>query len=339
MPSLLQVTDLARHYGGHPALAGVDLTLEPGSVLGLLGPNGAGKTTCLQVLSGNLAPTAGRVEICGIDLSRHPLKAKRHLGYLPERPPLYPEMRVDEYLTLCARLHRVPYRQVSAAVRRVKARCGLEDVGQRLLAKLSRGYRQRLGLAQAIVHEPDLVILDEPTEGLDPEQIREVRLLIRELAAHCGVILSSHILPEVQAVCTQVLILRAGRPVHQGPLAAQQEQHRSGAFRVRLDRPPPVQHLLQLPAVSTALAGEDGVLRIDLSPGLPPSALARALVDSGWGLRELTPERTDLERIYFETLGLELVVPPETVAQPFGPAGTPTQHLPPSTTHPSGGPE
>jgi gliding motility-associated transport system ATP-binding protein len=328
MPSLLEVSGLARHYGGHPALAGVDLALEPGTVLGLLGPNGAGKTTCLQVLSGNLAPSAGQVKICGIDLARHPLKAKRHLGYLPERPPLYPEMRVDEYLELCARLHRVPSRQVAAAVRRVKARCSLEDVGRRLLAKLSRGYRQRLGLAQAIVHEPDLVILDEPTEGLDPEQIREVRLLIRELAAHCGVILSSHILPEVQAVCTQVLILRNGRPVHQGPLAPQLEQHRSGAFRVRLDRPPPSEVLLQLPAVSTVLAGDDGVLRIDLAPGLPPSALARSLVEGGWGLRELTPERTDLERIYFETLGLELVLPP----------GAPDPILEPSATlNPSGG--
>jgi ABC-2 type transport system ATP-binding protein len=315
MPSLLEVTGLARHYGGRPALLGVDLTLERGGVLGLLGPNGAGKTTCLQLLSGNLAPSAGRVRICGIDLVRCPIKAKRHLGYLPERPPLYPEMRVDEYLELCARLHRVPSGQVAAAVRRVKCRCALEDVGQRLLAKVSRGYRQRLGLAQAIIHEPDLVILDEPTEGLDPEQIREVRLLIRELAAHCGVILSSHILPEVQAVCTQVLILRNGRPVHQGPLVPQQELHRSGTFRVRLDRPPPAQQLLRLPAVATALAGEDGSLRINLAPGLPPSALARALVEGGWGLRELTPERTDLERIYFETLGLELRGPEAAVAE------------------------
>jgi len=309
MSSLLEVTGITRCYGGTPALSEVSLSLERGGVLGLLGPNGAGKTTCLQILSGNLAPSAGRIEVCGIDLERHPIKAKRHLGYLPERPPLYPEMRVDEYLTLCARLHRVPARQVSSAVSRVKARCGLQEVGRRLLAKLSRGYRQRVGLAQAIVHEPDLVILDEPTEGLDPEQIREVRLLIRELAAHCGVILSSHILPEVQAVCTQVLILRSGRAVHQGPLAPQRELHRSGVFRVRLERPAPQEALLGLPAVASVLAAEDGTLRIDLAPGQPPSALARALVEGGWGLRELTAERTDLERIYFETLGLALEGP------------------------------
>jgi ABC-2 type transport system ATP-binding protein len=306
MSSLLQVTGLARDYRGHPALSGVDLTLDRGSVLGLLGPNGAGKTTCLQVLSGNLAPSAGSVTICGLDLVRTPLKAKRHIGYLPEHPPLYAEMRVDEYLELCARLHRVPRRQVAAAVRRAKSRCALEGVGRRLLAKLSRGYRQRLGLAQAIIHEPDLVILDEPTEGLDPEQIREVRLLIRELAVHCGVILSSHILPEVQEVCTQVLILRNGRPVHQGPLAPRGQQHRSGTFRVRLDRPPPTAELLKLSAVAAVLTGDDGGLRIDLAPGLPPSALAQALVEAGYNLRELTPERTDLERIYFETLGLAI---------------------------------
>ena len=304
MPSLLQVTGLARDYRGHPALCGVDLTLERGMVLGLLGPNGAGKTTCLQVLSGNLAPSAGSVTICGVDLVRAPLKAKRHLGYLPERPPLYPEMRVDEYLELCARLHRVPRRQVAVAVRRVKGRCGLGDVGRRLLAKLSRGYRQRLGLAQAIIHEPDLVILDEPTEGLDPEQIREVRHLIRALTPHCGVILSSHILPEVQEVCTQVLILRNGRPVHQGSLTSPRQPHDGGAWRVRLDRPPPIADLLRLPVVSRALAADDGALRIDLAPGLSASALAHALVAAGYGLRELTPERSDLERIYFETMGL-----------------------------------
>ena len=321
MPSLLHVTGLARDYRGHPALSGVTLTLERGTVLGLLGPNGAGKTTCLQVLSGNLAPSAGSVVICGFDLVGAPLKAKRHLGYLPERPPLYPEMRVDEYLEFCARLHRVPRRQVAAAVRRVKGRCGLGDVGRRLLAKLSRGYRQRLGLAQAIIHEPDLVILDEPTEGLDPEQIREVRLLIRELAVHCGVILSSHILPEVQEVCTQVLILRNGRPVHQGPLAALRSQQGGAAFHVRLDRPPPTAELLRLPVINAALAGDDGALRIDLAPGLPPSALASALVDAGYGLRELTPERTDLERIYFETLGLTAGhpgAPPDLPAAPVG---------------------
>jgi ABC-2 type transport system ATP-binding protein len=317
MSSLLRVTDLARDYCGHTALTGVDLALERGSVLGLLGPNGAGKTTCLQVLSGNLAPSAGTLSICGIDLVQAPLRAKRHLGYLPERPPLYPEMRVDEYLEFCARLHRIPRRQVAAAVSRAKSRCALDEVGRRLLAKLSRGYRQRLGLAQAIIHEPDLVILDEPTEGLDPEQIREVRLLIRELSAHCGVILSSHILPEVQEVCTQVLILRNGRPVHQGRLASQREQHRSGAFRVRLDRPPPIAELVRLPTVASALTGGDGLLRIDLAPGLPPSALARSLVEAGYGLRELTPERTDLERIYFETLGLDL-----------GPANLPSAPLP-----------
>ena len=304
MEELLTVRGLERRYGAHRALAGVDLRLVRGEVLGLLGPNGAGKTTCLQILSGNLAPSAGQVHILGLDLIRSPRPAKRHIGYLPERPPLYTDMRVDEYLHYCARLRGVPRRHRSEAVERARARCGLARTGSRPILKLSKGYRQRVGLAQAIVHAPDLVILDEPTEGLDPVQIREVRELIRTLSLDCGLILSSHILSEVQAVCSKVLILRDGRVLHQAPL--DRGAHPPiGRYRVRLEQPPGLPALNALPGVAAARHLGDESYRMCLRPGESVSTLARRLVESGWGLAELTPDRTDLERVFFDILGGE----------------------------------
>jgi len=304
MDELLSVRGLGRRYGTHPALAGVDLQLRRGEVLGLLGPNGAGKSTCLQILSGNLAPSSGEVQVLGLDLIHSPCPAKRHIGYLPERPPLYSDMRVDEYLAYCARLRGVPRWQRAEAVDWAKARCGLADAGSRPIIKLSKGYRQRLGLAQAIIHAPDLVILDEPTEGLDPVQIREVRGLIRGLAADCGLILSSHILSEVQAVCSRVLILRDGRVLHQTRLD-RDAQTPNGRYLVRLERAPQLRALGALPEVAAAEPLAAGRFRISLHPGASLSFLAKRIVESGWGLTELTPDRTDLERVFFDILGGE----------------------------------
>jgi len=305
MEQLLSVQGLEHRYGTYQALAGIDLRLERGEVLGLLGPNGAGKTTCLQILSGNLAPTSGDVEVLGLDLIRSPRRAKRHVGYLPERPPLYSDMRVDEYLRYCARLRGVPPRQRAEAVEHAKARCGLADTGSRPILKLSKGYRQRMGVAQAIVHAPDLVILDEPTEGLDPVQIREVRELIRTLAADCGLILSSHILSEVQAVCSKVLILREGRVLHQAQLG-QQAQPPILHYRVRLERAPDLPALNALPEVANTQHLDGESFHMTLRPGESVSALAGHLVELNWGLTELTPDRTDLERVFFDILGGEI---------------------------------
>jgi len=306
MEAVLDVRGLERRYGSRVALTGVDLRLYRGEILGLLGPNGAGKTTCLRVLSGNLAPTAGEVRILGRDLFRDPLAAKRHIGYLPERPPLYADMRVDEYLDYCARLRRVPRRTRAAAVARAKDRCGLAAAGAWPIFKLSKGYRQRVGLAQAIVHAPDVVILDEPTDGLDPVQIREVRDLVRDLAADCGLILSSHILSEVQAVCTKVLILGDGRVLHQTELTQLTEPGNTGPrrrYRVCLEEPPSVSVLRGLPGVAGAEPQDKGCFRITLDDGAGVAALARRLVDAGYRLAELTPERRDLERVFFDILG------------------------------------
>ena len=211
--------DLSRSYGSRSAVRNIGFELRQGEVLGLLGPNGAGKTTTLQMLAGCLAPSTGAIEICGINLLEHPREAKALLGYLPEIPPLYRELTVDEYLRLAARLHRVPKDEIAAAVNKTEQRCGLSKVGKRLVGNLSKGYQQRVGIAQAIVHNPRVVILDEPTVGLDPIQIREIRSLIRELGGEHSVILSTHILPEVESVCDRIQIMNQGKLVFGGDMA------------------------------------------------------------------------------------------------------------------------
>lgn len=216
----LTARNLQRRFGTRIVVDNVSLELRRGEVLGLLGHNGAGKSTTLQMLSGCLLPDGGEIEICGNDLLRQPLQAKRQLGYLPEIPPLYREMRVDGYLAFAARLHGLGAGQTAAAVAESLHRCGLETVSQKRIGTLSKGYQQRVGIAQAIVHQPDVIILDEPTVGLDPAQIRDIRTLIRELANHHSVLLSTHLLSEVEAICDRVNILHQGRMVFDGTTAA-----------------------------------------------------------------------------------------------------------------------
>lgn len=222
MPDItLAARRLDRHYGSRHAVREVSLTLHRGEVLGLLGRNGAGKSTLMQMLAGALAPDAGEIEVCGLDLVRHPRAAKAKLGYLAEPPPLYPDLRVNEYLLFAARLRHVA--DPAGAVLRVKARCALDEVARQPIAQLSRGWRQRVGIAQAIVHDPQVVILDEPTAGLDPVQIVEIRRLIRELGDGASVLFSSHTLSEAEALCDRVAILHEGRIVHEGGSAGLEE--------------------------------------------------------------------------------------------------------------------
>lgn len=233
---LIQAEHLHRYYGNHHAVDDISINLYKGEVLGLLGQNGAGKSTTMQMLTGNIAPDNGTVTIKNINLLEHPVAAKQHLGYLPETPPLYRDMNVVEFLQYCARLHDIPKVNVAAAVDKVMQRCGLEKMKQRLITNLSKGYQQRVGIAQAIIHEPSVIILDEPTVGLDPIQIQEIRTLIRELADDHSVILSTHILQEVEAVCDRVQIIKAGKTVFVDSLQALKEyQHTDLADKASLD--------------------------------------------------------------------------------------------------------
>ncbi len=295
---LLAAHGLSRRYGQHQALWALDLELHPGQVLGLLGPNGAGKSTTLELLSGNLQPHTGEIRINGFDLACEPTVARRYLGYLPDSPPLYPELQVDEYLRLCATLQGLGRRDRAGAVNRVKRQCHLEDKGRQLISRLSRGYQQRVGLAQALIHQPRLLILDEPTVGLDPIQIREIRDLIRMLAEQCSIILSTHILPEVQALCSHVTVLNRGRVVHSDAL----DNLAGGegrAWQLVLRRPPERQALEGLPGISQVGAQGSGHFILQ-GEEQAIQGLVRASVEGDWGLVELSPRGTTLEDLFMQ---------------------------------------
>jgi ABC-2 type transport system ATP-binding protein len=293
METLLEAHQLTRRYGPHRALEKMDLRLGRGEVLGLLGPNGAGKSTCLALLAGNLRPDAGQVRVLGRELWAAPRAAKAHIGYLPEQPPLYPDLWVDEQLEYAGRLHGLRGADLAAALARVKGRCGLDGVGRRLIRRLSKGYRQRLGIAQAILHRPDLVLLDEPTVGLDPLQIREVRDLVRELGREGAVLLSSHLLAEVQELCSRVLILHQGRVVHRSEAG---EAREATYLRLRLSRSPAPGALDALPGVAGVEALAPGEFRVRLGPEGDAPRLAAGVVRAGWGLEALGPENDALEQ-------------------------------------------
>jgi ABC-2 type transport system ATP-binding protein len=298
---LVEVRSLSRSYGSLVAVNDVSFTVHQGEILGFLGPNGAGKTTTMQILSGNLAPSSGSVRIAGHDLLAEPKTAKSALGYLPEQPPVYRDLTVDEYLDYCAALHRVARAGVRDARETAKTKCGLAQVGHRLIGNLSKGYQQRVGIAQAIIHLPPLVILDEPTIGLDPIQIREIRTLIRELGKDHAVILSTHILPEVQATCDRVQIISKGNLVLTDTIDGLTRHIKSAALLVAFRAPPALAELERLPGVRGVTPQEDGRVRVLHDPAVDPTEqIVRAATERNWGLKEIAPERASLEQIFVE---------------------------------------
>lgn len=296
---LIEARALTRRYGPNVAVADLNLKLAQGEILGLLGPNGAGKSTTMKMLTGNLAPSEGEVFIKNRSLREDAVLAKRQLGYLPEQPPVYPELSVDEYLRYCAGLHGIARGAArEEAVASAKRDCGLTDVGRRIIGNLSKGYQQRVGLAQAIIHRPPVIVLDEPTVGLDPIQIREIRSLIRELGRNHSVILSSHILPEIQAVCGRVMIVNRGRVVYDAPVDA---HIGSSTLVLELARVPAIDALSGVAGVSRVQALEGGRFRLSLESGADPrEAIATLAVQRDWGLRELRIETKTLEEIFVE---------------------------------------
>lgn len=295
--TLIRVEGLSRHYGPIEAVRNISFELRRGEVLGFLGPNGAGKSTTMQILGGSLSPSGGRVSINGCDILDDPLGAKRSLGYLPEQPPLYPDLTVDEFLRYCAKLRRIARPALAAALTRAKRRCGLEQVGRRLIGNLSKGYQQRVGIAQAIIHTPEVVILDEPTVGLDPIQIREIRSLIRELGNEHSVLLSTHILPEVQTTCNRVIIINRGEIALSDSIANLNNPDQVDSIRLRLRTIPDGHTLL-------AVAGVDRIELLDdgfrLFGDIDPEVVAREALEQHWGLREVLLERRSLEQIFID---------------------------------------
>lgn len=298
--TLIQANHLYRYYGDHCAVRDVSFELAKGDVLGFLGPNGAGKTSTMQLITGNLAPSAGRISVHGVDLLDRPKQAKTWLGYLPEQPPLYQELTVDEYLRYCGRLHRLARNRVQAALNTAKERCGLTDVGNRLIGNLSKGYQQRVGIAQAILHNPTIVVLDEPTVGLDPIQIVEIRALILELAQDHGIILSTHILPEIEAICTRVQIIHEGSLVFTDSIAGLEQRLASQCLVAGFYAPPAAEQLNDLPGVVTVDTLPDGQVRLHYEGQSPAEALVTRAASEGWRLYELVAERRTLEQIFVE---------------------------------------
>ncbi len=312
MSSLISVNNLTRRYGDFCAVNNISFELAAGDILGFLGPNGAGKSTTMQMLSGNLAPTLGEIHINGIDLLENPKAAKTALGYLPEIPPLYKEMTVTEFLRFCGRLHRIKQTQLSSACDTTVEHCGLGNVRNRLIRNLSKGYQQRVGIAQAILHSPPVIILDEPTVGLDPIQILEIRQLIKTLGETHGIILCTHILPEVQAVCNRVQIINQGKLVY------------SSSIDELLNKQS-TQYEISLAAVIDleALASHDAfrlIEQIDDNSFIADSALSAEqlseyIMQQQWGLTRFSPRQTSLEQIFIDLTAGDTGMGDETMSE------------------------
>jgi ABC-2 type transport system ATP-binding protein len=305
----INVSRLSRHYADLTAVNDISFTVQPGEVLGFLGPNGAGKSTTMKMITGNLAPSSGAISICGIDLLENPQAAKAQIGYLPEQPPLYRDLKVDEFLYYCARLHGIDRQHCAKRIEVAKQRCGLTEVSKRLIGNLSKGFQQRIGIAQAILHRPSVIVLDEPTVGLDPNQIREIRALIKELGEQHAVILSTHILPEVQMTCDRVQIIHHGQLVFQENLSELNNHNDINGVIIALDHPPAELKVSDFSGVNDIEQLDNKRWKLQFSTdGTSGDDIARTILDKGWGLRELRPVQKNLEQIFIEITSSDGVV-------------------------------
>jgi ABC-2 type transport system ATP-binding protein len=315
--AMIQVDNLTKDYGPFRAVDSVSFNVRKGEVLGFLGPNGAGKSTTMKILTCFLAPTGGTAKVAGLDVYEHSLEVRKRIGYLPEDTPLYRDMTVLEYLEFCAEVRGMPRDKRQSRIREVGGRCGLGDVPGKLIGELSKGYRQRVGLAQAMVHDPDIVILDEPTSGLDPNQIVEIRDLIREVGREKTVILSTHILPEVQATCSRMIIIAKGKVVADGTPDELRARERGARHRVVIEVPKngtgPMRESEAASVIRDRLQAVDGVNRCDAAAGEPGAVafhvyattttdvrkeIFNAAVANKWTLLELGRESASLEDVF-----------------------------------------
>jgi ABC-2 type transport system ATP-binding protein len=303
---MIEVQGLTKYYGPHPAIMDVSFQVQAGEVVAFLGPNGAGKTTCMRILTGFMPASAGTATIAGFDIHEQSLDARRQIGYLPEHTALYRDMRVRQYLAYMGKLAGMGSPQVKDRMDTVLTRCGLADRADQIIGTLSRGYRQRVGIAQAMLHDPQVLILDEPTIGLDPNQIREVRSLIKSLAGDHTVMLSTHILPEAQMTCERVIVINQGRVVAADTTSALTHRVKDAEmmlFRVERDDPAiaaAVRTLKNVHAVRP-VRGDKGVYQVETTVGCDcRPEVARAVVEGGWGLLELRPLEMSLEEVFVE---------------------------------------
>ncbi len=312
---MIRVEGLTKRYARTVAVDNISFEVEKGQIVGFLGPNGAGKTTTMRVLTCFLPPTSGKASVAGFDVLENPLEVKKRIGYLPETPPVYPEMEVDEYLQFVGSLKGIPAADVKSRVDTVLKECDIVDVRKRLIGKLSKGYRQRVGLAQAIIHNPDVLILDEPTSGLDPKQIIEIRQLLKSLAGNHTIVLSTHILSEVEQSCEQVIIINQGRLVARDSVANLTNRLRGAeAVAVEVEAGPSAaevqRRLEQVSGVSRVVVKEprNGRLNFEvesLQGRHIRAELARSVVNAGWDLSEMRSVGMSLEDIFLELTSSE----------------------------------
>jgi ABC-2 type transport system ATP-binding protein len=311
---MIKVENLTKRYAGQTAIQDLNFEVSQGEIMGFLGPNGAGKTTTMRILAGFMPPTSGRASIAGFDVFGQSLQARAHLGYMPENVPLYSDMRVTEYLNYRSALKGVPHRRVSERVGDVKELCGLKDVERKVIGTLSKGYRQRVGLADALLAEPDLLILDEPTIGLDPNQIRQVRELIKNLGRQHTILLSTHILPEVEMTCSRVIIIHKGRiEACDTPdnLLGKIRQAGGVELEAKVGNDNGEEELKKIPGVRDVVTdGENDWKRFSLrveSGADVREEVFRLAVERRWTVRELTQRRGTLEDVFVELTHPDLV--------------------------------